>query len=187
MLQKRHARPSTALPSCQHLPRSTGQRMLYTGPDYVGDYRTKLPDFTRYIGEVTPSAESTSEVAYICRAAPGTPPPLYKDLYVGGIGWGVAQFSFLNRRQLISDYQIKLGEFRKDCEERRTHNYQNPWSPPLHILDAQGYGARGSLAWHIDRYDGYGYGKGYWASRLNQGYVRRSMPAYLQEDYGKMN
>ncbi|XP_053556811.1 uncharacterized protein C4orf45 homolog [Bombina bombina] len=178
MLHKRHVRPSTSIAS--YPTQGTGKRMLYTGPDYVRDYRTKLPDFTMYIGETMPSPESTSDVKYLCRAAPGTPHPLYKNLYVGGIGWGVSQFSFLNRRQLLSNHQIKLGEFRKSCEDKRTHIYQSPWSPPPHILDAQGFGARASLAWTLDKYDGYGYGKGYWASRLDQSGEPQRLPNCLQ-------
>ncbi|KAM4809647.1 protein SPMIP2 isoform 2-T2 [Rhinophrynus dorsalis] len=136
--------------------------MLYTGPDYVRDYRTKLPDFTGYIGEVLPSAEQTSEVKYLCRAAPGTPPPIPKDLYVRGIGWGVSAFSYLNRRQLLSNYQIKRGDFRQASEEKVTHRYQNPWTPLPHILDKQGFGARATLAWNCGIYDDPAYSKGFW-------------------------
>ncbi|XP_073512578.1 protein SPMIP2 [Phyllobates terribilis] len=141
-------RPSTSLSCCPH---ATGKRMLYTGPDYMRDYRTKRPDFTRYIGERMPSAESTGDVDYLCRAAPSTPAPLPKDYYVGGIGWGVSDFSFLNRSQLCSNHQIKIGEFRRNCEDKITHRYQNPWQPLPRILDSQGSGSRSALAWTQDR------------------------------------
>ncbi|XP_075054263.1 protein SPMIP2 isoform X2 [Mixophyes fleayi] len=138
-----------------------------SGPDYVRDYRAKLPDCTRYIGEGMSSAESTSEVDYLCRAAPSTPAPLPKDCYVGGIGWGVSAFTMLNRNQLYSGHQIKIGEFRQASEEKVTHQYQNPWHPLPPILDAQGFGSRATLAWTQDRYDDYFYTKGRWTSLLD--------------------
>ncbi|XP_063316104.1 protein SPMIP2 isoform X2 [Pelobates fuscus] len=162
MIQKQHGRPSTSLASSK--PAGTGQRILYTGPDNIGDYRPKFPDFTRYIGEFMPSEEGTSEVNYLCRAAPGTPHPRPKDMHVGGIGWGVTAFSHLNRSQLLSNNQIKLWEFRNACEERITHSYQNPWCPPPHILDAEGFGARATLAWTHDKYEDYCYGNRNWTS-----------------------
>eukprot|EP00079_Xenopus_tropicalis_P010174 XP_002934787.1 PREDICTED: uncharacterized protein C4orf45 homolog [Xenopus tropicalis] len=131
----------------------SGQRMLYTGPDYIRDYRTKLPDFTSYIGEVMPPRESTGDVSYLCRAAPGTPSPLPKESYVGGIGWGVSDFSYLNRRGFLNNNHIKHGQFRQACEENITHRYQNPWTPSPHILDEWGYGARSRLAWTEDNCD----------------------------------
>ncbi|XP_040188345.1 uncharacterized protein C4orf45 homolog [Rana temporaria] len=144
-MQNHHGRPSTSY-SCRPQYES-GKRMLYTGPDYVRDYRPKLPDFTQYVGERMPSHESTSEVKYLCRAPPGTPAPLPKARYVGGIGWGVSEFTCLNRSQLCSSYQIKEGEFRRACEDKVTHRFQNPWHPLPHILDTEGPGSRATLAW----------------------------------------
>ncbi|XP_071985844.1 protein SPMIP2 [Engystomops pustulosus] len=158
-----NGRPATSL-SCY--PHDTGKRMLYTGPDYRRDYRPKLPDFTRYIGEGMSSAESSGDVEYLCRSAPSTPAPLPKDSYVGGIGWGVAEFGFLNRSQLCSNHQIKIGEFRRDCEDKITHKYQNPWQPQPHILDLQGFGSRARFAWTLDRYADYCYAKSEWAPLL---------------------
>ncbi|XP_040275826.1 uncharacterized protein C4orf45 homolog [Bufo bufo] len=149
--------------SCYRL---TGKRMLYTGPDYKTDYRPKPPDCTRYIGEGMPSAENTSDVEYLCRPAPSTPAPLPKDCYVGGIGWGVSEFSFLNRSQICSNHQIKIGEFRRDCEDKITHRYQNPWHPLPHILDSQGFGSRATLAWTQDRYIDYCYATSEWAPQI---------------------
>ncbi|MEE6461122.1 hypothetical protein FKM82_001200 [Ascaphus truei] len=180
MLQKQHGRPATTS-SCQRPFTGTGQRMLYTGPDYVGDYRTKLPDFTGYIGDVMPSPEITSEAKYLCRAAPGTPPPLHKESHVGGIGWGVSEFSFLNRNLLLSDNQIKRGDFHTACEDMVSHRYQNPWTPPPHVLDAQGCRARATLAWTPGTYDGYCYGKGYWATILDRSYKARQVPTYFKQ------
>ncbi|XP_066429676.1 protein SPMIP2 [Eleutherodactylus coqui] len=163
MHPKHDGRPSTSL-SCY--PHDTGKRMLYTGPDYMRDYRPKLPDYTRYIGEGMPSAESTSDVDYLCRAPPNTPAPLPKDYYVGGIGWGVSEFSFLNRSQLCSNHQIKIGEFRRDCEDKITHRYQNPWHPLPCTLDSRGIGSRATLAWTQDSYIDYCYAKSKWVPLL---------------------
>ncbi|KAM8939458.1 protein SPMIP2 [Pelodytes ibericus] len=167
MIHSQHGRPSTSFPS--HHLLETGQRMLFTGPNNIGDYKTKIPEFTRYIGESMQSKESTSDVNYLCRAAPGTPPPLPKDMYVGGIGWGVTAFSYLNRSLLSNDYQIKLWEFRKACEDRISHQYQNPWSPPPKILDTQGSGERATLAWTDEKYDDYCYKP----STMNSGGIKK--------------
>ncbi|KAM3938075.1 protein SPMIP2 [Leptodactylus fuscus] len=147
-------------------PHDTGKRMLYTGPDYKRDYRTRLPDYTTYIGEGVPSPEGTGDVNYLYRAAPSTPAPLPKDSYVGGIGWGVSEFSFLNRSQLCSNHQIKIGEFRRDCEDKITHRFQNPWHPLPRVLDSQGFGSRAKLAWTHDRFIDYCYSKSEWAPML---------------------
>ncbi|XP_063776534.1 protein SPMIP2 [Pseudophryne corroboree] len=156
----------------------SGKRMLYTGPNYVRDYRAKLPDCITYIGEGTASAERTSEVDYLCRAAPGTPAPLPKNSYVGGIGWGVSAFSMINRDQLCSGHQIKIGDFRQACEDKIAHQYQNPWHPLPQILDAQGFGSRATLAWDQDRYDDYFFTKGRWTSLLEQNSTPSPVPSY---------
>ncbi|OCT99658.1 uncharacterized protein C4orf45 [Xenopus laevis] len=165
MAQTQHRRLYACSSSSQQ--DGSGQRMLYTGPDYIRDYRPKLPDFTSYIGEVMAPRESTGDVSYLCRAAPGTPSPLPKESYVGGIGWGVSDFSYLNRRQLLNSYQIKHGQFRKACEENTTHRYQNPWTPPPQVLDKSEYGARARLAWTEDNYDSFNIHGGE-ASRLQE-------------------
>ncbi|XP_077333253.1 protein SPMIP2 isoform X2 [Lithobates pipiens] len=180
MHQKHHGRPSTSYSCRPHY--ESGKRMLYTGPDYVRDYRPKLPDCTQYVGERMPSHESTSEVKYLCRAAPGTPAPLPKACYVGGIGWGVSEFTFLNRSQLCSNYQIKEGEFRSACEDKVTHRYQNPWHPPPHILDTEGPGSRATLAWTQVKYDDYCCTKGHWTSRCERGKTPTPVPGYLPQD-----
>uniref|UniRef100_A0A8C5LV09 Sperm microtubule inner protein 2 n=1 Tax=Leptobrachium leishanense TaxID=445787 RepID=A0A8C5LV09_9ANUR len=150
-------RPGTAILSSK--PAGTGQRMIFTGPDNIGDYRPKHADFTRYVGEFIPLEEGTSDADYLYRAAPNTPHPRPKEMYVGGIGWGVSAFSYLNRRELISDFQIKLCGFRQACEDTISHRYQTPWNPPPYILDKQGFGSRGTLAWTPEKYDNYCYGK----------------------------
>ncbi|KAM9330434.1 protein SPMIP2 [Gastrophryne carolinensis] len=181
MHQKEPSRPSTSL-SCrpQYAP---GKRMLYTGPDYVRNYRPRLPDFTRYVGESMPSLESTSDVDYVCRAAPGTPAPLPKDCYIGGIGWGVSEFRYLNTSQLCSNYQIKMRDFRRACEDKVTHQYQNPWHPSPHILDREGPGSRAKLAWLQDRYENYNYStREQWPLLLDRSKTPTPVPSYLQQD-----
>nr|XP_015200067.1 PREDICTED: uncharacterized protein C4orf45 homolog isoform X2 [Lepisosteus oculatus] len=132
------------------------QRMLFT--DGIGDYRVRVADFPRYIGVGTLSPEGTSELDYMHRAAPGTPAPMPKHCYVGGVGWGVQEYSALNARNLHSKMQFqvfKLAEFRQACEERVTHSYQNPWQPPPRVLNEQSAGARGKLAWTQNVYQNY--------------------------------
>ncbi|XP_064418055.1 protein SPMIP2 isoform X1 [Latimeria chalumnae] len=107
---------------------TVGQRMLFTGPDGIGDYRTNYVDFKQYIGEKKSSSEITGDLEYLYRAAPETLTPLPKFCYVGEIGWGVVEYSMLNRLTLSSGFQIKSGEFRQRCEDTVTHKYQNPWA-----------------------------------------------------------
>ncbi|XP_064418059.1 protein SPMIP2 isoform X2 [Latimeria chalumnae] len=146
---------------------TVGQRMLFTGPDGIGDYRTNYVDFKQYIGEKKSSSEITGDLEYLYRAAPETLTPLPKFCYVGEIGWGVVEYSMLNRLTLSSGFQIKSGEFRQRCEDTVTHKYQNPWHPPPHILDQEGRRARSTLAWKQDHYDSYSHGKGKWYRRIN--------------------
>ncbi|XP_068125609.1 protein SPMIP2 [Hyperolius riggenbachi] len=178
MHQKQQPRPST---SCRPQYES-GKRMLYTGPDYVKDYRPKLYDCTRYVGETMPSQESTSDVNYLYRAAPGTPSPLPKHCYVGGIGWGVTEFHLLNRSQLSSNCQIKMGEFRRACEDKVTHQYQGPWHPVPEILDRDGPGSRGRLAWTQERYEDYCYTRGRWSSLQERSKTPTPVPNHPQQD-----
>ncbi|XP_062405603.1 protein SPMIP2 [Sardina pilchardus] len=124
-----------------------GQRIIFTGPDGVGDYRTKQQDFPRSIGIGPLSPESTGDLNYLLRAAPGTPPPGPKHCYAGGVGWGVQYSGALNGRTLLSDNRIKRGEFRSAMEDRITHRFQNPWFEPPRVLDRQPRGARAWLGW----------------------------------------
>ncbi|KAG5270487.1 hypothetical protein AALO_G00193200 [Alosa alosa] len=132
-----------------------GQRIIFTGPDGVGDYRTKQQDFPRFIGIGPLSPESTGDLNYLFRAAPSAPPPLPKHCYVGGVGWGVQYCGALNGRTLLSDNRFKRGEFRSAVEDRITHRFQNPWFVPPHVLDRQAMGARGRQAWTHSLYDNY--------------------------------
>ncbi|XP_044875417.1 uncharacterized protein C4orf45 homolog isoform X2 [Mauremys mutica] len=144
---------------------ATGKRMIFTGPDAIRDYRTKLPEYTRYIGATTPAQGATSDLEYLWRTAPWTTSILpHKHSYPGQIGWGVTEFSYLNRGNLLSGMQIKTGEFRQAAEDEITHRYQNPWQPPPNILDLQGSNARGRLAWNCTDYDNFYHADSKWAA-----------------------
>uniref|UniRef100_A0A8C6SY46 Uncharacterized protein n=1 Tax=Neogobius melanostomus TaxID=47308 RepID=A0A8C6SY46_9GOBI len=85
-----------------------GQRIIFTGPDGVGDYRPRLCDFPRYIGEGSVSAEATGDLSYLWRPAPHTPPAhMSRDSYAGGVGWGWHYNQLLNQDVLLSNMQIK--------------------------------------------------------------------------------
>ncbi|XP_063044089.1 protein SPMIP2 [Engraulis encrasicolus] len=137
------------------LQSTRGQRMIFTGPDGIGDYRTKQYDFKGFIGIGPKSPESTGDLDYLFRAAPGTPPQLPKDHYVGGVGWGVQYCGAINANALHSAHRFKRGEFRTALEDRITHKYQNPWFVPPLYLDRQDAGARGRLAWTNSLYEDY--------------------------------
>uniref|UniRef100_A0A8C4RSQ6 Uncharacterized protein n=1 Tax=Erpetoichthys calabaricus TaxID=27687 RepID=A0A8C4RSQ6_ERPCA len=100
---------------------------VFSGPDGIGDYKVKRCDFPHSVGVGSKLPEATSELSYLCRAAPGTPTPMPKQCYVGGVGWGVEDFYMLNMRTLNSNMQLKRAEFRQETEDRVTHRYQNPW------------------------------------------------------------
>ncbi|XP_062901097.1 protein SPMIP2 isoform X2 [Mobula hypostoma] len=104
------------------------ESVVFTGPDASRDYRSKLPDFPHYIGENRHiSAESTGDLNYLYRSARYDSYQKRKDCYVGEIGWGLCFGPKLNRSNLLSGMQIKLGEFRERAEDKVTHRYQNPW------------------------------------------------------------
>ncbi|KAL6479835.1 hypothetical protein MHYP_G00108680 [Metynnis hypsauchen] len=135
--------------------RAFGQRILFTGPDGIGDYRARLSDFTHSIGVGPLSPEATGDLTYLYRAAPHMPAPLPKQCYAGGVGWAVHYGSTLNSTTLLSNKQIKLGECRSALEHRITHRYQNPWPARPCFLDRQQAGARGRLVWNQNIYDNY--------------------------------
>ncbi|XP_030639509.1 uncharacterized protein C4orf45 [Chanos chanos] len=147
--------PASSPSTGRKAPRASGQRILFTGPDGIGDYRARLSDFPRHIGIGPLSPESTGDLNYLCRAAPCAPPFLPKHCYIGGVGWGVQYCGTLNGRILLSNNQIKRAEFRSAIEDRITHRYQNPWHAPPQFLDKQPAGARGRLAWSHSTYDNY--------------------------------
>ncbi|XP_067104410.1 protein SPMIP2 [Osmerus mordax] len=139
----------------EKVPQTYGQRMLFTGPDGIGDYQTRFIDFPQHIGISPMSPEATSDVNYLFRASLNPPPPPLGHGCVGGVGWGLQYHQLLNSETLFSNMQIKRSEIRSALEDRVTHRYQNPWTAPPHFLDKQSAGARGRLAWTPNMYDSY--------------------------------
>nr|XP_046262494.1 uncharacterized protein C4orf45 [Scatophagus argus]XP_046262495.1 uncharacterized protein C4orf45 [Scatophagus argus] len=102
-----------------------GQRMIFTGPDGIGDYRPRSNYFPWYIGVGASSPETTSDVSYLYRAAPHAPPPTPRRGYVGEVGWGWQYNQLLNSGTLLSNMQIKKTELRTALEDRVAHRFQN--------------------------------------------------------------
>ncbi|KAK9518414.1 hypothetical protein VZT92_023720 [Zoarces viviparus] len=102
-----------------------GQRMLFTGPDGIGDYRPRSNYSPRYIGAGASSPGATGDLSYLCRAAPHAPPPLPKQSYVGEVGWGWQYNQLLNSGTLLSNMQIKKTEVRTALDDRVTHRFQS--------------------------------------------------------------
>ncbi|KAL2088618.1 hypothetical protein ACEWY4_015517 [Coilia grayii] len=150
-----------------------GQRIIFTGPDGIGDYRTKQYDFKRFVGNGPLSPDSTGDLDYLLRAAPGTPPPLPKHHYVGGVGWGVQYCGAINASTLSSAHQRKRGEFSTAVEDRIAHRYQNPWFVPPHFLDRQATGTRGRLAWNHIPSDVY-------CQQVNRDFLLNNRRRYIQ-------
>ncbi|XP_037117624.1 uncharacterized protein C4orf45 isoform X2 [Syngnathus acus] len=66
----------------QNCKESAGQRIIFTGPDGIGDYRPRFNQ-SPYVGVGALSPGATSNLSYLWRAAPDAPPPLPKNGYVG--------------------------------------------------------------------------------------------------------
>ncbi|XP_034628594.1 uncharacterized protein C4orf45 homolog isoform X1 [Trachemys scripta elegans] len=166
---------------------ATGKRMIFTGPDAIRDYRTKLPEYTRYIGATTPAQGATADLEYLWRTAPWTTSILpHKHSYPGQIGWGVTEFSYLNRGNLLSGMQIKTGEFRQAAEDEITHRYQNPWQPPPNILDLQGCNTRGRLAWNCTDYNNFYHADSKWAAMTRDSWSSRGSALPSLKNYWQL-
>uniref|UniRef100_A0A8C8RHM4 Chromosome 4 open reading frame 45 n=1 Tax=Pelusios castaneus TaxID=367368 RepID=A0A8C8RHM4_9SAUR len=123
--------------------------------------------YTRYVGATTPALGATSDLEYLWRTAPWkTSIVPHKHSYPGQIGWGVTEFSYLNRGNLLSGMQIRTGEFRQAAEDEITHRYQNPWQPPPKTLDLQGCNTRGRLAWNYTDYDNFYHRNSKWGASV---------------------
>ncbi|XP_074648601.1 protein SPMIP2-like [Tubulanus polymorphus] len=125
--------------------------MLFSGPDGLRNHVMKIESEHRYVGEGTMSSEGTSDVSYLWRAPRSQPAPRPKTAAVGSIGWGVPWLTDWSVPQ--TGNQIKLRDFRQECEQRYTHAYQNPWYPdPRSEEDTYrvGYGTNG---FRCDLYD----------------------------------
>ncbi|XP_075806807.1 protein SPMIP2 [Microtus pennsylvanicus] len=126
----------------------------WTCPDYIKDYLPKIHQHTAYIGEKRPALEKTGDLRYLLRSAPDRSlPAKYKHEYVGGIGWGIPEYRFINRSRLGSGFHIKLGELSLYANDKVTHRYQNPWQPKPSVLDMQGRNSRAFLAWNMSDYE----------------------------------
>ncbi|XP_012591075.2 protein SPMIP2 [Microcebus murinus] len=133
---------------------NVGKRMIFTGPDYIKDHLPKIHQHTSYIGEKRPVLEKTGDLRYLWRPAPDrSMPAKYKHEYVGGIGWGVQEYNFINKSRLASGFHVKGGEESLAALSKVTHRFQNPWQPKPHILDMQGKYSRAFMAWHTDNYE----------------------------------
>ncbi|XP_061832473.1 protein SPMIP2 [Nerophis lumbriciformis] len=102
----------------------TGQRMIFTGPDGVGNYRPRLHHSPQYVGVGSLSPEATGDLTYLTRAAPHAPPPLPKHALVGEVGWGWQYNQLVNSETLHSGMQIKKTDVRIALEERASHMFQ---------------------------------------------------------------
>ncbi|XP_031615413.2 uncharacterized protein C4orf45 [Oreochromis aureus] len=102
-----------------------GQRMIFTGPDGIGDYRPRSNYFTRYIGVGATSPEATGDLSYLCRAPPDALPPIPRQSYVGEVGWGWQYNQLLNSGTLLSNMQIKKTDIRASLENRVTQKFQS--------------------------------------------------------------
>ncbi|XP_053734642.1 uncharacterized protein C4orf45 homolog isoform X2 [Synchiropus splendidus] len=85
----------------------SGGRVIFTGPDGVGDYRPRSGSIPRFIGEGSTSCETTGDLQYLTRAAPGAPSPAPRACHVGEVGWGWEFNQQLNGQTLRSNMQIK--------------------------------------------------------------------------------
>ncbi|XP_053487772.1 uncharacterized protein C4orf45 homolog [Ictalurus furcatus] len=128
---------------CKSDPAQQGQRILFTGPDGIGDYRVRLCDFPHSIGIGALSSGATGDLNYLFRPAPCAPALLPKHFYVGEVGWGIEHGLRLNARTLLSNTQIKRSEFRSAMEDRISQILQNPWKAPECFLDRQEPSVRG--------------------------------------------
>ncbi|KAK9963347.1 hypothetical protein ABG768_006539 [Culter alburnus] len=93
-----------------HADRETqsGQRMLFTGPDGIGDFRPRLDYFPRSIGIGPLSPDATSDLNYLFRPAAHASPSLPKHRCTGEVGWGLQYSTALNRRTVINNKQYEV-------------------------------------------------------------------------------
>ncbi|XP_056328805.1 uncharacterized protein C4orf45 [Danio aesculapii] len=101
--------------------RVTGQRILFTGPDGIGDFRPRLDFFPRSIGIGSLSPDATSDLGFLFRAAPNAPPPLAKHRHTGELGWGLQFSTLLNRPTDIycRQYEVRSGPDPEQAAERQ--------------------------------------------------------------------
>lgn len=77
-------------------PHNTNLRTsLVSGPSGLRDYRAHQPDYPHAVGIGDRSHETTSELGYLTRNAPGVAFPLAKNGRIGEIGWPVEAFKIV--------------------------------------------------------------------------------------------
>uniref|UniRef100_A0A8C9QAI7 Chromosome 4 open reading frame 45 n=1 Tax=Spermophilus dauricus TaxID=99837 RepID=A0A8C9QAI7_SPEDA len=133
---------------------TVGRQMIFSGPHYVKDHLPKVHQHTSYIGEKRPVLEKTGDLQYLWRPASNRSwPAKYKHEYVGGVGWGIQDYNFINKSRRESGFHIKHGELTLEAINKVNHRYQNPWQPKPFILDKQGRHGRGFIAWNMSDYE----------------------------------
>ncbi|TRY54688.1 hypothetical protein DNTS_031225 [Danionella cerebrum] len=60
-----------------------GQRVIFTGPDGIGDFRPRMNYYPHSIGIGPLSPDATGDLGYLFRDAPNAPPPKPKSGFVG--------------------------------------------------------------------------------------------------------
>uniref|UniRef100_A0A8D2B6Q5 Sperm microtubule inner protein 2 n=1 Tax=Sciurus vulgaris TaxID=55149 RepID=A0A8D2B6Q5_SCIVU len=165
------------------ISKTVGKRMIFTGPDYVKDYLPKVHQHTSYIGEKRPALEKTGDLRYLWRSAPNRSwPAKYKYEYVGGVGWGIQDYNFINKSRQESGFHVKNGELTFEAINKINHRYQNPWQPKPFILDKQGRHGRGFMAWNMSDYEDTTQRNSKWAVLVRQSKLpspRASKPSKL--------
>ncbi|XP_026136501.1 uncharacterized protein C4orf45 [Carassius auratus] len=126
----------------------SGQRILFTGPDGIGDFRPRLDYFPRSIGIGPLSPDATSDLSYLFRCAPDAIPPLPKHCYVGEVGWGLQYSTALNRPTVINNKHSEFNRFQSAMQDEETHS---PWQNQSQFQDKQP--TRERLAWNHSAYD----------------------------------
>ncbi|XP_043112855.1 uncharacterized protein C4orf45 [Puntigrus tetrazona] len=122
---------------------SPGQRILFTGPGCIGDYRPKLDYFPRSIGVGPLSRDATSDLSYLFRSARDAAPPLPKHCYVGGVGWGLQHSTALNNKHELDRFQSAVQDEVTPSPRQNQSRFQDK-QPTC-----------GKLAWNHSAYDTY--------------------------------
>ncbi|XP_061643284.1 protein SPMIP2 isoform X2 [Phyllopteryx taeniolatus] len=104
---------------------AAGQRMIFTGPDGIGDYRPRrCVSPQQQVGAGPSSPETTGGgLSYLWRAGPHAPPPLPKRARVGEVGWCWQHSAALNAATLRSGMQIRKSVVRMEVENRASHRF----------------------------------------------------------------
>ncbi|XP_050984257.1 uncharacterized protein C4orf45 [Labeo rohita] len=149
-MMKRAQQDSTPSQAHRETQSSSGQRILFTGPDGIGDFRPRLDYFPRSIGIGPLSPDATSDLNYLFRPASHATPPLPRHSYVGEVGWGLQYSTLLNRPAVINNKQYVLDRFQSAVQDRMTHS---PWQNQSQFQDKQL--TCGKLAWNHSALDTY--------------------------------